>query len=150
MKVKIINKPVYELPENESYLPEYETSGSAGFDIRANITEPINLMPGETRLIKTGLFMAIPEGYELQIRPRSGMALKHGITVLNTPGTIDSDYRLEIGVILINHSRTIFTVEPAMRIAQGVFSKYERAEWEEVNELDVTERKGGFGSTGVK
>ena len=149
MIVKLVNKPLYELPDGESYLPKYATKYSAGFDFRANITENVILKPGEFKLIKTGLFTCFPKGYELQVRPRSGLALKHGITVLNTPGTVDADYTNEIGVILVNFSDKDFTIEPGMRIAQGVFAKYEQAEWEIVDSLEETERKGGFGSTGV-
>lgn len=149
MKVKLINKPVYTLPEGESYFPKYATKGSAGFDFRANITENVILKAGEFKLIKTGLFTSFEKGYELQVRPRSGLALKHGISVLNAPGTVDADYIFEIGVILVNFSDKDFTIEPGMRIAQGVFAKYEQAEWEIVDSLEETERKGGFGSTGV-
>ena len=134
-------------------LPSYETSSSAGMDIRANIEneEPIVLKPLQRVLIKTGLFMEIPEGYEAQIRPRSGNSLKHGITVLNSPGTIDSDYRGEIGVILINLSDTNFTINHGDRIAQMVFSKYEIAEPKGVLFLTETQRgQGGFGHTGHK
>ena len=149
MKVKLINKPIYELPDGESHMPKYATSGSAGFDFRANISENIVLKAGQFKLIPTGLFTSFSEGYELQVRPRSGLALKHGISVLNAPGTVDADYTNEIGVILINLSDKDFTIEPGMRIAQGVFAKYEQAEWELVDSLEETERKGGFGSTGV-
>ena len=120
-------------------------------DLRANIEEPIELQPLERRLIPTGLFMALPDGYEAQVRPRSGLALKHGITVLNTPGTIDADYRGEVGVVLVNLSNTSFTIEPGERIAQMVIAKYEQATLEEVEILDETERgAGGYGHSGRK
>ena len=144
MKIKVINKSKHPLPE-------YATENSAGIDLRANIDEPIILKPLERVLIPTGIFIALPHGYEAQVRPRSGLAIKNGITVLNTPGTIDSDYRGMIGVILINLSNKDFVVNDGERIAQMVISKYERAEWEEVDELDETERgAGGYGHTGVK
>ena len=144
MKIKVINKSKHPLPE-------YATENSAGMDLRANIDEPIVLKPLERALIPTGVFIALPHGYEAQVRPRSGLAIKKGITVLNTPGTIDSDYRGMIGVILINLSNEDFVVNDGERIAQMVISKYERAEWEEVDELDETERgDGGYGHTGVK
>ena len=132
-------------------MPAYATSQSAGMDIRANIEEPIELQPLERRLIPTGLFMALPDGYEAQVRPRSGLALKHGITVLNTPGTIDADYRGEVGVIIVNLSNTPFTIEPGERVAQMVIAKYEQAALEEVEVLDETERgAGGYGHSGRK
>ena len=144
MKVKIINK-------SNNPIPEYATSQSAGMDLRAFIKEPITIEPFNRKLISTGLYIELPEGYEAQVRPRSGLAIKYGITVLNSPGTIDSDYRGEIGVILINHSNTSFTVYPGDRIAQLVFNKVEQAELIEVEELDKTERnEGGFGHTGIK
>ena len=144
MKVAIINK-------SNNALPSYETSASAGLDIRAFIEEKLTLSPGERKLIKTGLFLEIPEGYEAQVRPRSGLALKNGITVLNSPGTIDADYRGEIGVILINHSSEIFEINSGDRIAQLVFAKVEQAVWFETESLNETERgEGGFGSTGKK
>jgi dUTP pyrophosphatase len=144
MKVAIINK-------STNTLPSYETSASAGLDIRAFIEEKLTLSPGERKLIKTGLFLEIPEGYEAQVRPRSGLALKNGITVLNSPGTIDADYRGEIGVILINHSSEIFEINSGDRIAQLVFAKVEQAVWYETESLNETERgEGGFGSTGKK
>lgn len=144
MKIRIINKSEHELPH-------YETDASAGMDLRANIEEPITLKPLERAIIKTGLFMELPIGYEAQVRPRSGLAAKKGITVLNAPGTIDADYRGEVGVILVNLSNTDFTIENGERIAQMVIAKHERAEWEEVQELSETLRgAGGFGSTGVK
>lgn len=142
MKIKIVNKSNFDLPQ-------YATAGSAGMDLRANIEEPILLSPGFSTLIPTGIHIALPEGYEAQIRPRSGLALKHGITVLNAPGTVDADYRGDIGVILINHSRQAFEIKPGERIAQMVIARYERAEWECVESLDETERgEGGFGHTG--
>ena len=144
VKVKIVNK-------GRQQLPAYATSQSAGMDLRANIEEPIELQPLERRLIPTGLFMALPDGYEAQVRPRSGLALKHGITVLNTPGTIDADYRGEVGVVLVNLSNTSFTIEPGERIAQIVIAKYEQATLEEVEILDETERgAGGYGHSGRK
>jgi dUTP pyrophosphatase len=144
MKVAIINK-------SNNPLPSYETSASAGLDIRAFIEGKCTLNPGERKLIKTGLFLEIPEGFEAQVRPRSGLALKNGITVLNSPGTIDADYRGEIGVILINHSTEIFEINSGDRIAQLVFAKVEQAVWYETESLNETERgAGGFGSTGKK
>lgn len=144
MTVEIINKSRHSLPK-------YETMASAGVDLRANIDAPIVLKPLERCLVKTGLFMAIPVGYEGQVRPRSGLALKSGITVLNSPGTIDADYRGEVGVILINLSNEPFTIQDGERIAQLVVSKCEQAEFCVVDELTTTERGvGGFGSTGVK
>lgn len=142
MEVKVINK-------SNNPLPEYATILSAGMDLRAFITEPIILGVLDRALIPTGLYIEMPDGYEAQVRPRSGLAIKHGITVINSPGTIDADYTGEIGVILINLSNTPFTVEPGERIAQLVFSKYEQAEFIEVKELSETERgEGGFGHTG--
>lgn len=144
VKVKIVNK-------GRQQLPAYATSQSAGMDLRADIETSIELQPLERRLIPTGLFMALPDGYEAQVRPRSGLALKHGITVLNTPGTIDADYRGEVGVILVNLSNTPFTIEPGERIAQMVIAKYEQADLEEVEVLDETERgAGGYGHSGRK
>ncbi|POS02915.1 dUTP pyrophosphatase [Flavobacterium croceum DSM 17960] len=144
MIVKIINKSQHELPN-------YETIASAGMDLRANLNESISLKPLERVLVKTGLFIELPIGYEAQVRPRSGLALKKGITVLNTPGTIDADYRGEIGVILVNLSNEVFIIENGERIAQIIIAKHERAEWIEVQELSETSRgEGGFGSTGVK
>lgn len=143
MKINIINKSSHQLPK-------YETTASAGMDLRANLTESIVLKPFERILVKTGLFIELPVGYEAQVRPRSGLALKKGITVLNTPGTIDADYRGEIGVILINLSNEDFVIENGERIAQLVIAKYEQAALIEVNELSETQRgAGGFGSTGV-
>ena len=142
--VQIINK-------SKHALPQYETNQSAGMDIRANIDEPITLKPLERILVKTGLFMALQPGYEAQVRPRSGLAFKKGITVLNSPGTIDADYRGEIGVILVNLSNEDFVIEDGERVAQLVIAKYEQADWEEVEVLSETKRgAGGFGSTGVK
>jgi dUTP pyrophosphatase len=130
-------------------LPKYETSGSAGMDLLAAIAEDVVLKPGEVKLVKTGIAIALEKGVEAQVRPRSGLALKNGITVLNTPGTVDSDYRGEVCVILINHSSVDFTVTRGMRIAQMVIAKYEQAEIVEVKDLDETARgSGGFGSTG--
>lgn len=130
-------------------LPEYATDGAAGFDLAADLTEAIELAPGESRVIPTGLFMEIPGGYELQVRPRSGLAAKHSVTVLNAPGTIDSDYRGNIGVILINHGKQTFTVEPKMRIAQGVIAPVTQAVFLKANELAESGRgERGFGHTG--
>ncbi len=144
MNLEIINKSKHQLPA-------YETIQSAGVDLRANIDEKIVLKPLERALIKTGLFIALEEGFEAQIRPRSGLAYKNGITVLNSPGTIDADYRGEIGVILVNLSNTDFIIEDGERIAQMVIAKYEQANFVEVSELNETERgAGGFGSTGKK
>lgn len=144
MKVRIINK-------GHHTLPEYATSQSAGLDLRANIESPITLQPMERKLIPTGLFMALPAGYEAQVRPRSGLALKHGITVLNTPGTIDADYRGEIMVLLINFSAEDFIINDGERIAQMVIAKHEQVGFDEVEVLDKTERgAGGYGHTGVK
>lgn len=135
---------------NDLPLPKYETSGSAGIDLLAAIDEPIIIQAGEIKLIKTGISIALEKGFEAQVRPRSGLALKNGITVLNTPGTIDSDYRGEVCVILINHSKTDFTITRGMRIAQMVIAKHEQAEIVEVENLDETARgKKGFGSTGL-
>ena len=143
MKIEIINNSQHDLPE-------YATSQSAGLDLRANLTESITLKPLERRLIPTGLHIALPEGYEAQVRPRSGLAYKKGVTVLNAPGTIDADYRGDIGVILINMSNEDFIVENGERIAQLVIAKYDQAEWIQVKELSETNRgEGGFGSTGV-
>ena len=143
MTIKVINKSKHDLPK-------YQTELSAGMDLYANIDEPITLKPLERTLVKTGLFLSLPKGYEAQVRPRSGLAFKNGITVLNTPGTIDADYRGEIGVILVNLSADDFTINDGDRIAQLVIAKYETAIWEEVENLDETERgEGGFGSSGV-
>ncbi|HLP55137.1 MAG TPA: dUTP diphosphatase [Fluviicola sp.] len=138
---------IRNLSANE--LPEYATNGAAGMDIRAHLPEAVTLQPLERRLIPTGLFLEIPLGYEVQIRPRSGLAYKHGITVLNSPGTIDSDYRGEVGVLLINLSNEAFVIENGERIAQMVVAAHEQASWKEVSELSDTDRgAGGFGSTG--
>ncbi len=142
MKVKVINK-------SNNELPAYETSASAGLDLRAFVPETVTLLPFERKLIKTGLFLEIPEGYEAQVRPRSGLALKSGITVLNSPGTIDADYRGEVGVILINLSQDKFEINTGDRIAQLIFAKVKQAKWILTEELSETERgEGGFGSTG--
>lgn len=144
IQVKIINK-------GNQPLPAYATAQSAGMDLRADISEPFTLKPLQRRLVPTGLYIALPEGYEAQVRPRSGLALKHGLTVLNSPGTIDADYRGEIGVVLVNLSDTDFVVNPGERIAQMVIAKHEQAQFEVVEELDETERgAGGYGHTGVK
>lgn len=142
MKIKIVNR-------SKHALPEYATPLSAGLDLRANLDEPVVLKSLERKLIPTGLFIELPEGYEAQIRPRSGLAIKHGISLVNTPGTIDADYRGEIGVIVINLSKEDFTVNDGERICQMVIAKHERAEWLEVESLNETERgAGGFGHTG--
>jgi dUTP pyrophosphatase len=144
MQIKVINT-------SQHPLPAYETKASAGVDLRANLENVIVLKPLERILVKTGMFLEIPEGYEAQVRPRSGLALKKGITVLNSPGTIDADYRGEVGVILINFSNEDFIIENGERIAQLVFAKVEQAEWMQVEVLSDTNRgEGGFGSTGVK
>ena len=143
MNIQIINKSKHEIPS-------YETQGSAGMDLRANIDASITLKPLERTIVKTGLFIALPIGTEAQVRPRSGLAAKKGITVLNSPGTVDADYRGEIGVILVNISNEEFVINDGERIAQLVIAKHERAQWEEVTILSETERgEGGFGSTGV-
>mgnify|MGYP003307433246 CR=1 FL=1 len=145
MKVKIVNKSSYSLPK-------YETSASAGMDLKANIGEPIELAPLQRAMVPTGLFIELPVGYEAQVRPRSGLAAKHGISVLNAPGTIDADYRGEIKVILVNLSNEPFSINPGERIAQMVVAKHERVDWvevESVEQLEQSERgAGGFGSTG--
>ena len=144
MKIKIINKSGHKLPH-------YETLASAGMDLRADIESSITLKPLERAIVPTGLFMELPVGYEAQVRPRSGLAAKKGVTVLNAPGTIDADYRGNVGVILVNLSNEDFTIESGERIAQMVIAKHERAEWEEVETLSDTDRgEGGFGSTGTK
>lgn len=143
MQIKIINK-------SNHALPNYETIASAGMDLRANISEPITLKPLERTIVKTGLFIELPIGIEAQVRPRSGLAAKKGITVLNAPGTVDADYRGEVGVILVNLSNQDFIIENGERIAQLVIAKHERAEWKEVKILSETDRgEGGFGSTGT-
>lgn len=144
MDIKIINQSAHPLPH-------YETIASAGMDLRANISEPIVLKPLERVLVKTGLLIELPVGFEAQVRPRSGLAYKNGITVLNAPGTIDADYRGEIGVLLVNLSATNFTIENGERIAQLVIAQHERANWISSNQLSETARgEGGFGSTGVE
>lgn len=144
MQIKIVNKSNHPLPH-------YGTEAAAGVDLRANIETPITLKPLERTLVKTGLFIELPVGYEAQVRPRSGLAYKNGITVLNSPGTIDADYRGEVGVILVNLSNEPFVIENGERIAQMVIAKHEQAEWELVEDLAETERgAGGFGSTGKK
>ena len=143
MNIQVINK-------SKHALPHYETAASAGMDLKANIDTAVVLKPLERAIIKTGLFIALPVGFEAQVRPRSGLAAKKGITVLNSPGTVDADYRGEIGVILVNLSNEDFTINDGERIAQLVIAKHERAEWISVSELDETQRgAGGFGSTGV-
>ena len=144
VKIKIVNK-------GQQPLPTYATAQSAGMDLRANIDAPITLRPMERQLIPTGLHIALPEGFEAQVRPRSGLALKHGITVLNTPGTIDADYRGELKVLLVNFSNTDFVINAGERVAQIVIARYEKVDFEQVIELDDTERgAGGYGHTGVK
>jgi dUTP pyrophosphatase len=144
MTVRIINESPFPLPA-------YETAGSAGMDIRAWIEAPLTLKPLERKLVATGLYLELPQGFEAQIRPRSGLAIKKGLSMVNTPGTIDSDYRGEIKVILVNLSNDIVTIEPGERIAQMVVCAYERVEWEAAEALETTDRgAGGFGSTGVK
>ena len=144
MQIKIKNT-------SEHPLPEYQTSGSAGLDLKANITEPVTLEPLERALIPTGLFIELPNGIEAQIRPRSGLAIKKGITVLNSPGTIDSDYRGEIGVMLVNLSQDKVIIENGERVAQMIIASFEVAEWQDVETLVETERgSGGYGSTGTK
>lgn len=144
MKIEVVNN-------GHQPLPTYATTQSAGMDLRANLTEPVVLKPMERRLIPTGLHIALPDGYEAQVRPRSGLALKHGITVLNAPGTVDADYRGEIGVVLINLSDTDFVINDGERIAQMVIARYEKVDFIEVETLDETERgTGGYGHTGVK
>ena len=144
MEINIVNKSQWTSPA-------YATALSAGMDLKADISEKIAIKPLQRVMVPTGLFIALPEGYEAQVRPRSGLAAKHGITVLNTPGTIDADYRGEIKVILVNLSEEAFDIEPGERIAQMVIAKHERVEWKEVDELDETQRgAGGFGSTGTK
>lgn len=144
IKIKVVNK-------GRQQLPAYATSQSAGMDLRANIDTPITLRPMERRIIPTGLYIALPPGFEAQVRPRSGLALKHGITVLNSPGTIDADYRGEIGVLLVNLSTDDFIITEGERIAQMVIARHEQGEFELADELDDTERgAGGYGHTGVK
>lgn len=144
MKIQVLN-------QSKHLLPEYSTEFSAGLDLRANTDEPIELKPLERTLVSTGLFIALPKGYEAQIRPRSGLAFKHGITVLNSPGTIDADYRGELKVLLVNLSNTSFMINDGERVAQMVIAKHEQISWNETNSLDETERgAGGFGHTGTK
>ena len=144
MKIKVVNKSKHDLPH-------YSTIHSAGMDLRASISKTIVLKPLERKIIKTGIFIELPTGYEAQVRPRSGLAFKKGVTVLNSPGTIDADYRGEIGVILVNISSEEFLIEDGERIAQMVIAKHEQAEWVEVENLEISERGvGGFGSTGLK
>ena len=144
IQIKVVNR-------GHQQLPTYATPQSAGMDLRANIAEPIILHPMERRLVPTGLHIALPEGYEAQVRPRSGLALKHGLTVLNSPGTIDADYRGEVGVLLINLSQEDFVINDGERIAQMVIARHEQANFVVVEELDQTERgEGGYGHTGVK
>ena len=144
VQIKVVNK-------GNQPLPEYQTAQSAGMDLRANIDAPVLLKPLDRKVIPTGLHIALPEGYEAQIRPRSGLVIKNGITIINTPGTIDPDYRGDVGVILVNISNEDFVVQPGDRIAQMVINKFEQAEFEVVEELDETERgEGGYGHTGIK
>lgn len=144
VQIKVVNK-------GNQPLPKYQTSQSAGMDLRANIDAPVLIKPLDRKLIPTGLHIALPEGYEAQIRPRSGLAIKKGITVINTPGTIDPDYTGDVGVILVNISNEDFVVQPGDRIAQMVINKFEQAKFEVVEELDETKRgEGGFGHTGIK
>ena len=143
MKIKILNK-------SNNPNPSYSTVNSAGMDIRAFLKKEKTILPGDKIIIDTGIFVEIPTGYEIQIRPRSGLSFKNGITVLNTPGTIGSDYRGEVKVILINLSKEKFTINNGDRIAQMVVNKYEQVKWQEVDSVSETERKGGFGSTGIK
>lgn len=143
-KVKVINR-------SSNPLPEYQTAQAVGLDVRADISEAMTIAPLERIMVPTGLYFQIPEGYEIQVRPRSGLAAKHGITVINTPGTIDPDYRGELKVLLVNLSNEPFALQPGERVAQLVFARYERLAWEEAVELEATERgAGGFGSTGLK
>ena len=143
VSIKIINKSNHPTPS-------YETNASAGMDLRANLNEPVVLKPMDRHIVKTGLFIALPPGFEAQVRPRSGLAAKFGISVLNAPGTIDADYRGEIGVILVNLSKENFTIKDGDRIAQMIIARYAHTKWDEVNVLDETERgSGGFGSTGI-
>ena len=144
LKVKIVNR-------SGNHDPEYGTEHAAGMDIRAFIMGEVIIHPGETKLIPTGIFIELPAGYEAQIRPRSGLALKHGVTVLNSPGTIDADYRGEVGIIMINHGKSPFVVRNGERICQMIIAKHEKVKWEHVEGLNETERgKGGFGHTGKK
>ena len=143
LNIQIVNK-------SNNPLPKYQTKQSAGLDLHAWLDEPIELEPGNRRMIKTGLFISLPAGYEAQIRPRSGLAFKNGITVINSPGTIDADYRGEIGIVLINHGSETFTIKSGDRIAQMVIAQHAQANWSEVQSLDETERgSGGYGSSGI-
>lgn len=146
-----LHVPIKRLPHAEGLaLPAYATPDAAGLDLLAAIAEPVVLQPGERRLVPTGISIAVPPGYEAQVRPRSGLALKHGVSVLNAPGTVDADYRGEVGVVLINHGQQAFTINRGERIAQMVVAAFSRVEWLQVAELPQTERgEGGFGSTGV-
>jgi len=144
VEVKIVNK-------SKNLLPEYASKGAAGMDLRADLESPITLKPMERKMIPTGIFIQLPEGYEAQVRPRSGLAIKHGISVINTPGTIDEDYTGEVKVLLVNLSNEDFVVENKERIAQMIINKYDRCKWNQVEELTKTERgEGGFGHTGIK
>lgn len=146
----IVRLRVARVGDIEVPLPEYQTAGAAGMDLRAALAEPVTIPPGERRFVKTGLSLAIPDGFEGQVRPRSGLALRHGIGIVNSPGTIDADYRGEIGIVLVNHGQEPFVVEPLARIAQLVIAPVARAEFTLVASLDETERgAGGYGSTGV-
>ncbi len=143
LSIQIVNK-------SNNPLPKYQTGQSAGLDLHAWLDEPVEINPGERTMIKTGLYLSLPAGYEAQIRPRSGLAFKQGITVINSPGTIDADYRGEIGIVLINHGQDSFTIQSGDRIAQMVIAKHEQALWNEVNSLDETARgTGGYGSSGI-
>jgi len=143
LNIQIVNK-------SNNPLPKYQTGQSAGLDLHAWLDEPVELKPGERTMIKTGLYLSLPAGYEAQIRPRSGLAFKQGITVINSPGTIDADYRGEIGIVLINHGQDSFTIQSGDRIAQMVIAKHEQALWNEVDSLDETARgTGGYGSSGI-
>ena len=143
LSIQIVNK-------SNNPLPKYQTGQSAGLDLHAWLDEPVELKPGERTMIKTGLYLSLPAGYEAQIRPRSGLAFKQGITVINSPGTIDADYRGEIGIVLINHGQASFTIQSGDRIAQMVIAKHEQALWNEVDNLDETARgTGGYGSSGI-
>lgn len=152
MSVQVLQVAVKRLPHADGLaLPAYATPDSAGLDLQAAIAEPITLKPGERRLVPTGLAIAVPPGFEAQVRPRSGLALKHGVTVLNAPGTVDADYRGEVGVVLINHGDQPFTINRGERIAQMIVAAYSRVAWNEMAELPQTQRgAGGFGSTGVQ
>ena len=143
LSIQIVNK-------SNNPLPKYQTGQSAGLDLHAWLDEPVELKPGERTMIKTGLYLSLPAGYEAQIRPRSGLAFKQGITVINSPGTIDADYRGEIGIVLINHGQDSFTIQSGDRIAQMIIAKHEQALWNEVDSLDETARgTGGYGSSGI-